>query len=80
LIRSLLIAACLSLALSTVRLRGRARPFRGVGGQRRGAGRNLQHPRALVPEVLVRANEWALVRPRVTAAELIALDRLPGWL
>ena len=31
--------------------------------------------RALVPEVLVRANEWALVRPRVTAAELIALDR-----
>jgi diaminopimelate decarboxylase len=36
--------------------------------------------RALIPEVLVRANEWALVRPRVTAEELIALDRLPGWL
>ena len=36
--------------------------------------------RALVPEVLVRADEWALVRPRVTAAELIALDHLPGWL
>jgi diaminopimelate decarboxylase len=36
--------------------------------------------RALIPEVLVRANEWALVRPRVTAAELIALDRLPAWL
>jgi diaminopimelate decarboxylase len=36
--------------------------------------------RALVPEVLVRAHEWALVRPRVTAAELIALDRLPAWL
>jgi diaminopimelate decarboxylase len=36
--------------------------------------------RALVPEVLVRADEWALVRPRVTAAQLIALDRLPGWL
>jgi diaminopimelate decarboxylase len=36
--------------------------------------------RALVPEVLVRATEWALVRPRVTAEELIALDRLPGWL
>ena len=33
--------------------------------------------RALVPEVLVRASEWALVRPRVTAEELIALDRLP---
>ncbi len=36
--------------------------------------------RALVPEVLVRASEWALVRPRVTAAALIALDRLPPWL
>jgi diaminopimelate decarboxylase len=36
--------------------------------------------RALIPEVLVRANEWALVRPRVTAADLIALDRLPAWL
>ena len=36
--------------------------------------------RALVPEVLVRADEWALVRPRVTAEELIALDRLPSWL
>jgi diaminopimelate decarboxylase len=35
---------------------------------------------ALVPEVLVRADDWALVRPRVTAAELIALDRLPRWL
>jgi diaminopimelate decarboxylase len=36
--------------------------------------------RALVPEVLVRADEWALVRPRVTVEELIALDRLPPWL
>jgi diaminopimelate decarboxylase len=36
--------------------------------------------RAVIPEVLVRASEWALVRPRVTAEELIALDRLPGWL
>jgi diaminopimelate decarboxylase len=36
--------------------------------------------RALVPEVLVRKDEWALVRPRVTAEELIALDRLPNWL
>jgi len=36
--------------------------------------------RALVPEVLVRADEWALVRPRVMAEELIALDRLPPWL
>jgi diaminopimelate decarboxylase len=36
--------------------------------------------RALVPEVLVKASEWALVRPRVSAEELIALDRLPAWL
>ena len=36
--------------------------------------------RPLVPEVLVRQDEWALVRPRVTAEELIALDRLPDWL
>ena len=36
--------------------------------------------RALVPEVLVKASEWALVRPRLEADELIALDRLPPWL
>ncbi len=36
--------------------------------------------RALIPEVLVRNDEWALVRPRQTLDELIGLDRLPGWL
>jgi diaminopimelate decarboxylase len=36
--------------------------------------------RALVPEVLVREGEWALVRPRLEVPELIALDRLPPWL
>jgi diaminopimelate decarboxylase len=36
--------------------------------------------RPLIPEVLVRKDEWALVRPRVGPAELIALDRLPQWL
>jgi diaminopimelate decarboxylase len=36
--------------------------------------------RPLIPEVLVRKDEWALVRPRVTAQEIIALDRLPKWL
>jgi diaminopimelate decarboxylase len=36
--------------------------------------------RALIPEVLVREGEWALVRPRVTVDELIALDRPPKWL
>jgi diaminopimelate decarboxylase len=36
--------------------------------------------RALVPEVLVRKDEWALVRPRIGVVELIALDRMPEWL
>jgi diaminopimelate decarboxylase len=36
--------------------------------------------RALVPEVLVRDSEWALVRPRLEVDDLIALDRLPPWL
>jgi diaminopimelate decarboxylase len=36
--------------------------------------------RPLIPEVLVRKDEWALVRPRVTAEALIALDRMPAWL
>ncbi len=35
--------------------------------------------RALVPEVLVRKAEWALVRPRISAEQLIALDRMPAW-
>jgi diaminopimelate decarboxylase len=30
--------------------------------------------------VLVREGEWALVRPRLEAEALIALDRLPSWL
>jgi diaminopimelate decarboxylase len=36
--------------------------------------------RALVPEVLVRKAEWALVRPRIEVQELIAIDRMPAWL
>jgi diaminopimelate decarboxylase len=36
--------------------------------------------RALVPEVLVDGDRFAVVRPRVSAEELIALDRLPPWL
>jgi diaminopimelate decarboxylase len=36
--------------------------------------------RPLVPEVLVRGQEWALIRPRLEADALIALDRLPTWL
>jgi diaminopimelate decarboxylase len=36
--------------------------------------------RPLVPEVLVRQAEWALVRPRLEVSELIGLDRLAPWL
>ena len=36
--------------------------------------------RPLVPEVLVREGEWALVRPRMQVDDLIALDRMPTWL
>jgi len=36
--------------------------------------------RPLVPEVLVRKDEWAMVRPRQEVEELIVLDRLPPWL
>ena len=36
--------------------------------------------RALVPEVLVNGDQWAVVRPRLEVDQLIALDRLPGWL
>jgi diaminopimelate decarboxylase len=36
--------------------------------------------RLLVPEVLVRGADWSLVRPRPAYADLIGLDRLPGWL
>ena len=36
--------------------------------------------RPLVPEVMVRGKEFALVRPRLDVGALIALDRLPPWL
>ena len=36
--------------------------------------------RPLIPEVLVRQRQWALVRPRLQVEELIALDRLAPWL
>ena len=36
--------------------------------------------RPLVPEVLVKGDKWALIRPRLEVDALIALDRLPDWL
>ena len=36
--------------------------------------------RPRIPEVLVRGDEWGIVRPRESYADLIAKDRIPGWL
>lgn len=36
--------------------------------------------RLLAPEVLVSGEKWALVRPRPSYDDLIALDRVPDWL
>ncbi|HXZ22537.1 MAG TPA: diaminopimelate decarboxylase [Pseudolabrys sp.] len=36
--------------------------------------------RPLVPEVLVKGAEWALIRARLEVDQLIALDRMPDWL
>jgi diaminopimelate decarboxylase len=36
--------------------------------------------RALVPEVLVKGDQYAVVRPRVEVEQLIAMDRTAPWL
>jgi diaminopimelate decarboxylase len=36
--------------------------------------------RLLVPEVLVRGSNWALVRPRPTYEDMLAREALPAWL
>jgi diaminopimelate decarboxylase len=36
--------------------------------------------RALVPEILVKGAEWAVIRPRLEVDQLIGLDRMPAWL
>ncbi|QFT29267.1 Diaminopimelate decarboxylase [Labrenzia sp. THAF82] len=36
--------------------------------------------RLLIPEVLVNADQFAVVRPRTSFEELIGLDRMPDWL
>jgi diaminopimelate decarboxylase len=36
--------------------------------------------RLLLPEVLVKGGDFAVVRPRQTYEELIGMDRLPDWL
>jgi diaminopimelate decarboxylase len=41
---------------------------------------NTYNTRLLVPEVLVRGADRALVRPRPSYEDLIGLDRIPDWL
>jgi diaminopimelate decarboxylase len=36
--------------------------------------------RALVPEVLVKGDQYAVVRPRLEVEQLIAMDRTAPWL
>jgi diaminopimelate decarboxylase len=36
--------------------------------------------RPLVPEVLVDGSRYAVIRPRQTVEEILALDRMPDWL
>ncbi len=36
--------------------------------------------RALVPEVLVKDDQYAMVRPRIEVEELIAMDKPAPWL
>ena len=36
--------------------------------------------RPLLPEILVKGDEWAVVRPRQTYDSLIGMDALPPWL
>lgn len=41
---------------------------------------NTYNTRLLVPEVLVRGADHAVVRPRPSYEDLIGMDRVPGWL
>ncbi|WP_417667785.1 diaminopimelate decarboxylase [Roseibium sp.] len=36
--------------------------------------------RLLIPEVLVKDDEFSVIRPRQTYEELLGLDKIPGWL
>lgn len=41
---------------------------------------SVYNTRPLIPEVMVKGNSYAVVRPRPTYEELIGADRLPPWL
>ncbi len=36
--------------------------------------------RLLIPEVMVNADQWAIIRPRLSYDELLNLDKIPSWL
>ncbi|MGE5388514.1 MAG: diaminopimelate decarboxylase, partial [Hyphomicrobiales bacterium] len=36
--------------------------------------------RPLIPELLVDGDRFAVIRPRPSIAELIAMDRVPDWI
>jgi diaminopimelate decarboxylase len=36
--------------------------------------------RLLIPEVMVKGGDFAVIRPRLTYEDLIGLDKLPPWL
>lgn len=40
----------------------------------------VYNSRLLIPEVLVRGTQWAVIRPRPTYEDLIGADRTPNWL
>jgi diaminopimelate decarboxylase len=68
--------------------RGRALPRPGAGdllavysaGAYGAVQAGTYNTRLLVPEVLVNGAEFAVVRPRQTYDQVIAMDRLPSWL
>ncbi|MBV9523100.1 MAG: diaminopimelate decarboxylase [Alphaproteobacteria bacterium] len=41
---------------------------------------SIYNSRRLVPEVLVRGDDFAVVRPRPTFDDMLSQDRIPGWL
>ena len=69
------------LALAaTCRAEARRPPRHHDGRRLWGRPGGTYNTRPLVPEVLVRGADAALVRPRPTYDELIGLDRVPDWL
>jgi diaminopimelate decarboxylase len=41
---------------------------------------NTYNSRALVPEVMVDGDKWALVAERIEPATILAAERVPEWL